>query len=157
MRIGYLASETNCNLTDYDSFLRCPDGNNLRTQLFSLLERMVPKENIEFTSFKIFSLSANGSFNNETLMDALANGMVDNIIYNLILTTERAEFLSFSTPFSFHKICFYTKRPQATAVVDSSWYFTAPFSSSVWILTLLSIVVAVLLYFLSKYLPYSLE
>lgn len=141
MRIGYLTSETSCNLTDYNSFLRCPDGNNLRTQLFNLLERIVPKENIEFISFKKYSSPGNWSLNNETLMGSLVNGMIDSVTYNLILSIERAEYLSFSTPYTYQKTCFYTKRPQRTTAVDNSLYFMAPFSNNVWILVILSVFV----------------
>jgi hypothetical protein len=115
-----------------------------------VLETTSPKENIRFQPFHSLA-SANWSSGNDTMLGALAHGMIDTVTYNLVLTTERAKWISFATPFSYEKLCFYTRRIESASVVDNSWYFMDPFSSDLWIFSIIySIVVLMVMQRLSK-------
>lgn len=144
MRFGYITDDSRCNLTDYMSYLTCPERPNFQNKLFTLLERIVPKEIITFKSFDAVS-SSNWSSSNDTLLGALINGLIDTVTYDLVLTTNRAEVLSFATPYLFDKVCFYVKRPQRSTVVDDSFYFLSPFSVNVWVIIAFGITACILL------------
>src|SRR5271165_1864610 len=82
LNIGYMTTETNCNLTDYNSLLKCPDKISWRDLNVMLLETIGPKEEISFHSFHSIA-PANWSSNSNSLLGALAHGMIDTVIFKL--------------------------------------------------------------------------
>lgn len=144
MRIGYLASRLNCNLSNYDSYLKCPERALLNSKLFGLYQRIVPHQNITFVSQKM-ETSANWTSENDSIFGALAHGMIDSYMSPILCTPLRAEFISFSTPFLNGKLCFYTKRLDSTGFVQNPWYFLTPFSLDLWISAVFCLIILLIM------------
>lgn len=146
MRLGYMLSDTECELSTYESYRKCPDHSGEVGSLISFYETFVKKTNdITFVPFEIFTAEAalNSSSNN-TLLEELASGAIDAYVSSLVITQHRFKILSFTTPHAFDRICFYTKRPETAPITNQPLYFLSPFSIYTWLLLALTLAVVIL-------------
>lgn len=144
MRIGYLLSDVPCQLNTYESYLKCHAGYEYLKPIMNFYEKFVAKnEDITFVPFEILTPENTSDFStNNSLLGALANGAIDVYSNDLVLTPKRLEFLSFTTPDSLEKICFYMKKPEASHITEHPLYFLTPFSIYIWFL-LVSALIAI--------------
>lgn len=144
MRIGYLTGRTNCSLTDYESYESCSDKELIEYHVDILTELSAQYETIEFVEFNKLSPSNwYGPKINESLLGALSQGLID-VVGTTLMSESRAQFIAFTTPHLYDKICFYIRRPHVHKVVHNPWYFLKRFSTLVWIFALVSILTAVI-------------
>lgn len=155
MRIGYFFSDVPCELSSYESYLKCPNRDEYIISLVNLYKTIAGKENITFVPFEIFSPETDSNLTaNDSLLGALANGAVDTYTSWLVMTPNRYEFLSFTIPFAYDRICFYMKRPETSRITDHPLFFLTPFSISTWFLLTLTLVLMQLLLYITVRSPH---
>lgn len=143
MRFGYMLSDVECELSTYESHLKCPDALGENKALMSFYKTFVKRtEDIIFVPFEILTPDATSNFSsNVSLLGALAHGVINAVVPSFVVTPNRFEILSFTTPHAFDRICFYTKRPETTPITDEPLFFITPFSIQTWLLLALTLAV----------------
>lgn len=143
MRLGYILSYMACELSTYESYQSCPYRSGETKSLVSFYETFVKtREDLTFVPYEIVTsdVTLNSSVN-ITLIGALARGAIDANVISMVITPNRFETLSFTTPHAFDRICFYIKRPEAKRVTDHPLFFLSPFSIHTWLLLALTLIV----------------
>lgn len=149
MRLGYTLGDVACELSTYESYLKCPDPYEFVKPMVRFYEKFVTrKEDITFVPYENLSFTSNSS-TNKSLLDALANGTIDAYINGLVVTAKRLEFLSFTTPYAFNRICFYIKRPETVHSADQPLFFLTPFAIHTWLLIMMTLVLMQLLSYIT--------